>query len=519
LDGNAILQPPSGAPPPTLAPAPAAQPRSTTQTQGTGTTTTAGTKRASKPSSSNHKLDTDENFLRAVNSTKRGKKLEDDFDREFNLLRIAKPKKVDGVASTTTADAAVGHSEVPVAPWDAIDDFGDVGIRGNFMIVVDMNIERGGSAKPSQSARTDCTTHPEWAGRLNFKKFKAVRIILILVFFFFGKCTDGRTGWRRKVLQRSNAGRRSSSFPARRTTTASEKVSLSFKSHMRAIVRSRAVPLYFAAYWRSGASGSQSYSDAHDITAAHPPPLHGKSKPASKASQTSTDTRGRRGKARAREDDDHEDEDIIEDVDMDTDEMDLDAPPSIRRKAGAKAKAPVAAIPKGKTTAKGKAKSSAKTKRSPARTKKAPATRATPRGKGKNAPALFLSDSEEDEAEDEVQGGDGGGSDADEMGESAAAVAAVLGVRGDEVDEVEDETVTRGTGAFAHGEPASVAGEERADAGMTSTLRSTAGTQLRREAVRAAKRRAAAMGGGNDDDSDDAVFKGFGNGRKRGRVR
>jgi hypothetical protein len=58
----------------------------------------------------------------------------------------------------------------------------------------------------------------------------------------------------------------------------------------------------------------------------------------------------------------------------------------------------------------------------------------------------------------------------------------VLGVRGDKEDEVEDETVTRATGTFAHGDHTLVVGEERADAWMTSTLRSTAasGTQLRR---------------------------------------
>ena len=172
LDANAVLQP---------APVAAPQPRSTTQTQtqrtagaisGTGATNHA----SSKSSSSNHKLDTDENFLKAVNSTKRGKKLEDDFDREFNLLRIVKPnKKDDGVGAAT---AAVGGApDVVVAPWDAIDDFGDVGIRGNFMVVVEMDIERS-SARPSHSARTNCTTNPEWAGRLNFKKFKAVRVIL-----------------------------------------------------------------------------------------------------------------------------------------------------------------------------------------------------------------------------------------------------------------------------------------------------------------------------------------------------
>jgi hypothetical protein len=194
LDASAVLQPASGDPAP--APVAAPQPRPTTQTQTQGTAGTirgtGGTKHASsKASSSNHKLDTDENFLKAVNSTKRGKKLEDDFDREFNLLRIAKPnKKVDGAgAATGTTTAAVGGApDVVVAPWDAIDDFGDVGIRGNFMVVVEMDIERG-SARPSQSARTNCTTRPEWVGRLNFKKFKAVRVILFC--FSGGVLMDG----------------------------------------------------------------------------------------------------------------------------------------------------------------------------------------------------------------------------------------------------------------------------------------------------------------------------------------
>ena len=110
LDANAVLQPAPDAP----APAPAAQPRSTMQmqTQGTGTTTGIGTKHASKSSSSNPKLDTDKNLLRAVNSTKRGKKLEDDFDCKFNLPRIAKPsKKVDGIGTATAAVGATSGSE------------------------------------------------------------------------------------------------------------------------------------------------------------------------------------------------------------------------------------------------------------------------------------------------------------------------------------------------------------------------------------------------------------------------
>jgi hypothetical protein len=182
LDANAAPVPASGAP----VPVPAPQPRSTTQTQtqgqgngpaSTGAKLTAKGSRP-KPSSSSNKLDTDENFLKAVNSMKRGKKHEDDFDREFNQLRITKPKKVDPAAAAAAAATTTtkGIPEAAAAPWDAIDDFGDVGIRGNFMVVVEMDIQRG-SAKPAPLARTDNAAHPEWAGRLNFKKFKTVRIL------------------------------------------------------------------------------------------------------------------------------------------------------------------------------------------------------------------------------------------------------------------------------------------------------------------------------------------------------
>jgi hypothetical protein len=174
LDANTV-------PPPTAGPAavPASQPRST-QTQGEGKgQTTAGAKptskaatAASKPSSSSNKLDTDENFLKAVNSTKRGKKHEDDFDREFNQLRITKPRNVnvDTAGSGTTIK---GVPEAVAAPWDTIDDFGDIGIRGNFMVVVEMDIQRGASAK-SAPARNSDVAHSEWMGKPNFKKFKTV---------------------------------------------------------------------------------------------------------------------------------------------------------------------------------------------------------------------------------------------------------------------------------------------------------------------------------------------------------
>ena len=59
-------------------------------------------------------------------------------------------------------------------------------------------------------------------------------------------------------------------------------------------------------------------------------------------------------------------------------------------------------------------------------------------------------------------------------------------------------------------------GDDR-EAAMTSTLRSTAGTQVRRAAARAVKKRPVALVDLDGDSDDDAVFKGFG-GRKRGRI-
>jgi hypothetical protein len=180
LDANAVPPPIAGVP----TAVPASQSR-TTQTQGQGKgQTIAGakptSKAAAKPSSSSNKLDTDENFLKAVNSMKRGKKHEDDFDREFNQLRITKPRNVnvDTIDSGTTAKSV--HEPV-VAPWDAIDDFGDAGIRGNFMVVVEMDVQRGASVRPALTARDNDAAHPEWTGRPNFKKFKTVRISFTLL--------------------------------------------------------------------------------------------------------------------------------------------------------------------------------------------------------------------------------------------------------------------------------------------------------------------------------------------------
>lgn len=104
------------------------------------------------------KPDRDEAFLKAVASTKRGKKQEDPFDREFNNLRISKPDL---------------QNEQATDDWALLGDFGDdFNLRGNFMVVVEMDIFQKNAGERSivrtASARAD------WEGRLDFKKFKKV---------------------------------------------------------------------------------------------------------------------------------------------------------------------------------------------------------------------------------------------------------------------------------------------------------------------------------------------------------
>jgi len=108
------------------------------------------------------KPDTDAAFLKAIASTKRGKKAEDSFDREFNNLKISKPGLVD--------------NPEPEEEWAVLAEFGDdSGLRGNFMTVVEMDLYR----KDDVSARQRTVNH-SWDGIPNFKMFKKARIILCL---------------------------------------------------------------------------------------------------------------------------------------------------------------------------------------------------------------------------------------------------------------------------------------------------------------------------------------------------
>ncbi|KAJ3746314.1 proline-rich protein [Lentinula detonsa] len=106
------------------------------------------------------KPDTDPVFLKAVASTKRGKKTEDDFDREFNKLKLSKPE--------------LGRDkESPEDEWAILDDFqNDQNIRGNFMVIVEMD-----AYKDRFPDKRPAAINPEWDGQPNFKKFKRKRIL------------------------------------------------------------------------------------------------------------------------------------------------------------------------------------------------------------------------------------------------------------------------------------------------------------------------------------------------------
>jgi len=100
------------------------------------------------------KPDQDHAFLKAIASTKRGKTQEDEFDREFNKLKISKP--------------VLGREE-PEDEWAVLAEFGDeTNVRGNFMVIVEMPAYNRGRD------RRQGEVMPEWNGKPNFKKFKKV---------------------------------------------------------------------------------------------------------------------------------------------------------------------------------------------------------------------------------------------------------------------------------------------------------------------------------------------------------
>ena len=111
-------------------------------------------KNGSVPGAQPGKPDTDDAFLKAVASTKRGKKNEDNFDREFNKLKISRPE--------------LEREDQEDRQWAVLEDFGDdSNIRGNFMMIVEFDAPRHRTRAPQER-------NPEWDGKPNFKKFKKV---------------------------------------------------------------------------------------------------------------------------------------------------------------------------------------------------------------------------------------------------------------------------------------------------------------------------------------------------------
>ncbi|KIM30468.1 hypothetical protein M408DRAFT_328052 [Serendipita vermifera MAFF 305830] len=95
-------------------------------------------------------VDKDENFLVALASMKKGKKKEEQTDRDFNSLKIAKPVAED--------------PDIDMLAWELLPK--DMDIRGNFMVCVD-NVE---VRQNTQSIRRR-DGNPAWVGRPDFKKF------------------------------------------------------------------------------------------------------------------------------------------------------------------------------------------------------------------------------------------------------------------------------------------------------------------------------------------------------------
>ncbi|KAH0835680.1 hypothetical protein J3R83DRAFT_9435 [Lanmaoa asiatica] len=123
-------------------------------TQDPGTSGRAPSKKTKSKPAQSHQIDTDPAFLTALASRKGKKSTEDGFDREFNKLRISKPDI---------------HREEGEQAWEILGDF-DIetrNLRGNFMVVIDMEVFRRNSG-PGDTAGATRT----YDGRPNFKKFK-----------------------------------------------------------------------------------------------------------------------------------------------------------------------------------------------------------------------------------------------------------------------------------------------------------------------------------------------------------
>lgn len=102
----------------------------------------------------------DTEFLQAVTKARKGAKALDDFDQEFNALKIAKPKK-----SGATKVYGAGLFD-PSRIYNSVLDL-DTDVTGNFIKIERVNLFR-------KDKKQDRAVNQDWAGRPNFKKFKKV---------------------------------------------------------------------------------------------------------------------------------------------------------------------------------------------------------------------------------------------------------------------------------------------------------------------------------------------------------
>jgi len=114
--------------------------------------TLKSSKKGPKATQGPRQLDTDETFLVALASMKKGKKKEEQTDRDFNSLKIAKP--------VIRNDDA----EIDMLAWELLPK--NMDIRGNFMVCME-NIQ----VREGTQSRRHKYGKPEWVGRPDFKKF------------------------------------------------------------------------------------------------------------------------------------------------------------------------------------------------------------------------------------------------------------------------------------------------------------------------------------------------------------
>lgn len=104
----------------------------------------------------------DTEFLQAATKARKGAKELDEFDLEFNALKIAKPK-------TAQAPKIYGAGLFdPSRIYNSVLDL-DSDVTGNFI-----KIERVNLFRKDKDQQQEAPPNYDWAGRPNFKKFKKV---------------------------------------------------------------------------------------------------------------------------------------------------------------------------------------------------------------------------------------------------------------------------------------------------------------------------------------------------------